>query len=492
MKTAPKSGGMRRHLRSLRFRLTISYVLIFGLLLTGIGFTFRFSLSGIIRDRVEELLHEDWDAARGFLRIERGQATWSVDPREVDQTVFVDRLRRILLLADSNGNVLELSNGYRLYGVESSTEIVEWFKTQKPEWKDKGAQEKARIRYGVFTSNGTSYLLAIGRRIGDIESVPDRFVTDYFTILPLLLLITGLIGWFMAGRALVPVNRLAETAQRISGSSLHLRIPMRFSNDELDKLIEAFNKMMERLSVSFEQIRRFSTDVSHELRTPITVIRGQLEVALMTASTPDEYREAISNALQDVDRLSRIVRALLLLAQAETGQLVLNKASVDLGRVVQDLVQEFGLVAEEAGVHLESHIEPNVLIHADKTQIERLVTNLVSNAVKYTPPPGRIEVSVRRAGSPESAIFSVRDTGCGIPAEKLPHIFDRFYRGTGGEPAKGLGLGLSFVAWIVKAHGGKIEVESTVGQGSTFTAQFTALPAVDKISERTPLAEARQ
>ena len=157
-------------------------------------------------------------------------------------------------------------------------------------------------------------------------------------------------------------------AQNITGSNLAQQIPLRGAGDELDHLIDTFNRMTERLHQSFEQIRRFSTDVSHELRTPITAIRGQLEVALFTARTTEQYREAVLNALQDIDRLSQIVRALLLLSQAESGQLVLQKAPVDLSEVVRDLVDQFQIPAEAEGVRLSADTIPHCFADADRVR----------------------------------------------------------------------------------------------------------------------------
>jgi len=274
----------------------------------------------------------------------------------------------------------------------------------------------------------------------------------------------------MAGRALTPVLAVAQTAQRISGSNLSLRIPTREAGDELDYLILTFNGMIERLEASFQQMRQFSADVSHELRTPITAFRGQLEVALFTAETTDQYREAIFNALTDIDRLSQIVRALLLLSQAEGGQIVLQKARLNLCEVVEDLVDQFQIPAEAAGVTLSAELPPECTADVDRVQIERMITNLLSNALKFTPEGGVVKVWLNV--QPAFVEITVEDNGCGIPAEALPHIFDRFYRvpgkGTAPSPEQGLGLGLSFVAWIVKAHDGKIDVESTVGMGTRF------------------------
>jgi heavy metal sensor kinase len=426
------------------------------------------------------LIEEEWRAVRSFVRIERGQVTWTFDPRELDDVSYVERLRRLLLITDRDGTVLEVSNGYRAFGVETPTEIAQILANRMPQWKLKkdGKGSTLLVRYGVIRSASQPYLLVVGRTLTDNETLPSRFVGDYFSVLPLLVGLTLVLGWFMARRGLEPVNRVAATAQEVSSSTLHVRIPGRGSDDELDRLIDAFNKMMDRLSESFEQVRRFSTDVSHELRTPLTSIRGQLEVALFTAKTKEQYRDAIVNALQDVDRLSSIVRALLLLSQSEAGHLVLKFLRLNLSETVREIVDQFQIPAEDAGVTLDAELPGEVWVDADRVQMERLVANLLSNGVKYTPRGGKIRVTLRalagEQGDTVEMCFS--DTGQGIPAESLPHIFERFYKVPGGDPEKGLGLGLSFVAWIVRAHHGKIEVESELGAGTRFRVLLPASP----------------
>jgi heavy metal sensor kinase len=279
----------------------------------------------------------------------------------------------------------------------------------------------------------------------------------------------------VAGRALTPVLEIAATAERIGGSNLSLRIPLRGTGDELDYLTKTFNQMIERLEVTFNQIRQFSTDVSHELRTPITVIRGQLEVALFTAQSAEQYRDAIVNSLADIERLSQIVRALLLLSQSETGQVVLQKQRLDLVAVAREITDQFEIPAEGAGVRLDFRaLTPHCEGDFDRVQIDRMLSNLLSNAIKFTPEGGSVTVSVNRAG--QEAEILVSDTGRGIPSEDLPHIFDRFYRvrdkDEQASPEKGLGLGLSFVAWIARAHGGSVDVESAVGKGTTFRVRL--------------------
>jgi signal transduction histidine kinase len=235
-------------------------------------------------------------------------------------------------------------------------------------------------------------------------------------------------------------------------------------------------------------MRQFSTDVSHELRTPLTAIRGQLEVAMFTAQTPEQYREAIMNALEDVERLSRTVRALLLLSQAESGQLALQMQTLDLSQAVREILEQFEIAAEAGKLRLTSSLEPDALITADRVQMERLISNLVSNAIKYTPEGGLVHVAVRRDST--EVCLEVEDTGEGIPAEHLPHIFDRFYRVPKREstPERGLGLGLSFVAWIVRAHHGRIEVDSSVGQGSRFRVWLPAAPPQPAVAAESALA----
>jgi heavy metal sensor kinase len=327
------------------------------------------------------------------------------------------------------------------------------------------------------------YFVAIGRSLTENETVVQEFTRFYVLITPVLIMCGSFLGWYLAGRALAPVTEVARAAERISGSNLSLRIPGRKAGDELDYLIETFNTMIERLDLSFQQIRQFSTDVSHELRTPITAIRGQLEVALFNATTTGQYRDAIVNSLEDVERLGQIVRALLLLSQAESGQLALQKTREDLARLVQDATDQFQIPAEAAQVRLFRHLPASCPVEVDRIQIARLISNLLSNAVKFTPAGGEVHVSLERRA--DTVELEFRDTGCGIAPEHQPFIFDRLYRVAGQDPSpeKGLGLGLSFVAWIAKAHGGSVRVESEPGHGSRFVVSLPAPPEPPEFRE---------
>ena len=471
----------------LRFRLTLTYVLFFTVLLGFVGFFFRETLSSLYETQMHNVLTEEWAAVRGYLRIEKpkkGKGTqheivWYFDRADPEEALIVDRLKQVYVLMDANGHPIEVGPRYGDLPWDTPDEIRRAVRTKEPLWKIKHNKrgEKYLIRSGVVMSDDDKpYYVAIGRSYAEGDRILRGFTRYYFALVPLVIASACVLGWFMAGRALVPVNDLARTAQRITGSNLTVQIPKRGADDELDRLIEAFNRMIERLDASLRQARQFSTDVSHELRTPLTAIRGQLEVALLTAQTTEQYQEAILNALQDAERLSQTIRALLLLSQAESGQLALQRQTLDLVALTRDIVDQFQIPAESARLTLSAHLPPHCYLEADRMQMERLLSNLLSNAVKYTPEGGSITVTVEDHTG--DAILRVADTGVGIAPDHLPHIFDRFYRvpnvdGTNEKtPERGLGLGLSFVASIAKAHRGTIDVRSNPGRGTTFEFRF--------------------
>jgi len=499
---------LRRVGRGLRFRLTASYALFFAVLLIGVSFLFHNQLRHTLVKDEQDTLKEQWAAMKGYLRIEKKhemdpdeQAFWYYDKDDSDETTIVLDIKKIYLVAAADGKVILDGDDQPAYTdfykdifdspatiqsrvAKAAVKPEEFWDTR---WDSNG--EQFLIRSGVVwdQAHHHPYYVSLGMPLAQYSKILNGFTWIFVGVIPGALVLGGVLGWFMAGRVLTPVKDVAQAAQRISGSNLSLRIPTREAGDELDYLILTFNRMIERLESSFQQMKQFSGDVSHELRTPITAIRGQLEVALFTAQTTEQYREAMFNALQDIDRLSQIVRALLLLSQAESGQLVLQKARLNLADVALDLVDQFQIPAEAAGVRLTADLPPECFIEGDRVQLERMITNLLSNAIKFTPEGGRVRL--RLHASAENVEILVEDTGRGIATEHLPHIFDRFYRvpgsGTAPGPDQGLGLGLSFVAWIVKAHDGNIEVDSAPARGTRFTIKF---PAAGAASDATELA----
>ena len=468
-------GKAWRFTRGLRFRLAFSYVFFFTILLVLLGIVFYQTLSTTFQSQMANILDEEWGAAKGYLRTGDAGPDWFYDKDDPDESFVVRRLQRVYLLADPEGHPLQHSVIYDSIGLDSPAEVKAILKSGQPATsiRKDGMGIPYMIHSGLMIDErGNKYYLAIGRAIDQNNKVIRDFTLNYLILVPIVIFLSGLLGWFLAGKALDPVNSVAETAQRITHSNLDMQIPVRQAGDKLDRLIEAFNHMLTRLNCSFEQIRQFSTDVSHELRTPLTVVRGQLEVALFTAQNVDQYREAMAEALEGVDRLSNIVRALLMLSQAESGQLVLQKTQLDFAELARDLVDQHQIPAEAQGVLLSAELPEPSMIFADRIQIERMLSNLLGNAIKYTPSGGAVKVRLHCQDN--HVKLSVEDTGVGIAPDHLPHIFDRFYRVPSADPEKGLGLGLSFVAWIVKAHGGTVEVESELDKGTRFVVTLPA------------------
>lgn len=467
--------------RTLRFRLTLTNAIFLAVLLVGMGFFFENALKLILDDQVRDILNEEWGAVKGYLIIHRGEAWWQYDDEDPEEAYIVERMRRVYLVADAEGKVLDHSAIYKDLGLNKPEEIKAVLASNQPLWQIRSTSsgEPYLIRGGLFVDDDNSrHFVAIGHTLNERDRTIRDFHRNYLTVLPLLTLAGALLGWFIAGRSLSPVYQVARAAENITGMNLSLRLPSRNAGDELDNLIRSFNTMVERLERSFQMTRQFSTDVSHELRTPLTAIRGQLEVALFTAKTEEQYRDAIVNALEDVERLSQTIRAMLLLSQAESGQLALQRSVLDLTPIVEDIVDQFQIPAEAEELVLSCAAGVPCWIDADRVQIERLVSNLLSNAVKYTPRGGTVQVSLKP--SEGNVILEVADSGVGISPDHLPHIFDRFYRvpGSKAREKQGLGLGLSFVAWIVQVHGGTIEVDSKLGSGTRFRIVFpSAQPA---------------
>jgi two-component system heavy metal sensor histidine kinase CusS len=261
---------------------------------------------------------------------------------------------------------------------------------------------------------------------------------------------------------------MTQSLMRIGPKRLHERIPPEGWPRELRPLAVAFDEMLDRLEDSFTRLSQFSADLAHELRTPIANIRGEGEVALTRIRTPDEYREVIESSLGECERLSGIVENLLFLARAEAAEGHIQQALFDGGAAVEKIVAFYEPLAEERRVAVTCAGEGD--IHADPMLFGRAVSNLVENGLRYTAPGGTIVVSI--ALRPERAEISVKDTGCGIAAEHLPRVFDRFYRVDSSRSSQGSGLGLALVKSIMDLHGGSAVVESTVDRGTTVTLTF--------------------
>jgi heavy metal sensor kinase len=284
---------------------------------------------------------------------------------------------------------------------------------------------------------------------------------------PPIVLLAGVGGYVLARRALQPIDHLGAEARRITAERLHERLSVPNKGDEIGRLAAVINDTLARLESSFQQLRRFTADASHELRTPLSVIRGIGEMHLRQTRTPAEYKDAMGSMLEEVDRLTRVVESLLQLSRGDGGTVKLSREAVDLGQLARDVVASLNILAEERQQRVHVDAADSVLIFADRLVLRDAITNVIDNAIKYSPRQSTIDVRVHRDG--DHAELSVVDEGPGIPPEHRERIFDRFYRIDEGRSRElgGTGLGLAIARWAVETHGGHISVDST-GRGSVF------------------------
>jgi two-component system heavy metal sensor histidine kinase CusS len=323
-----------------------------------------------------------------------------------------------------------------------------------------------RVASATFTaSNGPWLLQAALDRARD-----DAFVASFrhvaIAIAAFALLASALAGELIARAGMRPVREIAAAAERIRSTSLGERIPLERLPAELADLATTFNAMLDRLQRSFDQISRFSADIAHELRTPLNALRTTAEVALGRSRSEDEYRDALGAALEEGARLSRIVDSLLFLARAEADRTRPEATEIDVPKELEAVREYHALEAAEAGVALAVSAPETLPARLDRTLFQRAVDNLVTNALKHTPRGGAVTMRARKENG--RLLVEVEDTGPGIAAEHLPHVFDRFYRADTSRATRtgGFGLGLAIVKSIAELHKGKAEIESEVGRGT--------------------------
>jgi heavy metal sensor kinase len=337
------------------------------------------------------------------------------------------------------------------------------------------------VRYVVraITGAGPETLRAVsGAPTAGLVLGPQRLLTAMLLTAPLIIGLSVLIGHFLVGRTLQPVDAIVEEVEAISdGRSLHRRLMEPTSRDELARLTDTLNAMLARLERSFASLRRFTADASHELKTPLTVLRSGIERAITHPKAPVEVMEVLEETLVEVNRMAELVDALLTLARADEGRAPLHLEPVELEDILSEVSETANFLGEQAKVSVAVSAPPRpCMIAVDRDRIRQLLMNLLSNAIKYTPQGGSVAIDCSRA--PGQVVLSVRDTGVGISPGDLPHVFDRFWRAdqarsrTGQRPGAGLGLAIS--KWIVEAHGGTITVQSRPGRGTTFTVTLPA------------------
>lgn len=450
---------------SLRARLTLLYVTLLG----GILLTFGLAVYGVVRVNLLNAIDD------------RLIQTFNIILRDINEIAQVETLRNLeditLPSLDLTGDVFvqAWSRDNRLIATNISPEFRRPLDPQR-------LQSPVPVFRDVFIGDVHLRVLTVplelgGRPIGALQLATSLEVVDATqnTLVTVLLFgsaiamaLAGIAGWLSTRRALAPLQAVTETALQITrADDLSRRILYQGPHDdEVGQLIHAFNETLGRLENLFNTQRRFIADVGHELRTPLTVIKGNVDLMRRIGYSDEESLAGIEN---EVDRLTRLVGDLLLLAQAESGKLPLDTRTVELDTLLLEAMQQMRVLARDKLKMRIADID-QVLVCGDRDRLKQVLVNLIGNAIKYTPPGGEVVVGVGKADV--QAKITVSDTGAGIPEEDLPYVFERFYRGeksrTRSRDGKGFGLGLSIAYWIVRNHGGRIEVDSKVGQGTTF------------------------
>ena len=338
------------------------------------------------------------------------------------------------------------------------------------------------LRWRTYVGPARVGIQTVVLRVSRSEERPREQLREVLIVLvfglPLVIALAGIGGYVLARRALAPIDHLAAAARRITAERLHERLSVPNERDEVGQLASIINETFARLEASFEQLRRFTADASHELRTPLAVIRGIGEAGVTGNRTPGEYKEAIGSMLEEVDRLTNLVDSLLRLSHADAGRVRLTRDSVDLGALARDAAASLALLAEERNQQVRIHVQDTVLVEADRLLLREALTNVLDNAVKYSPLSSAIDVDVSQSDG--HAILTIADEGSGIAVEYRERIFDRFFRVDEGRSrdAGGTGLGLSIAKWAVEVNGGQISVKGRDPKGSVFRIELpTAIVA---------------
>jgi two-component system OmpR family sensor kinase len=315
------------------------------------------------------------------------------------------------------------------------------------------------------------YLVEFGASAESVETALEQLLVAFGIAVPALVVVAVAGGYFLVRQAMKPVDEVIRTAEQISSHNLAAGIPVAPTGDELQRLSTALNNMFRRLDEAFQHNKRFMADASHELRTPLTVLQCELEAVRDLTRDNDQAREIVANIIEDVERLTKIVEELFALCRLDAGEAQRESVRFDLGALVANTTDQMAVLADDKRIRI-SREAAAVNIHGDRARLKQVAVNLINNAIQYTPAGGTIRVSVHAENG--SAVFEVADNGIGIPAEALPHVFERFFRVDKARSRDygGAGLGLAIVKAICSAHGGSVDVESDEGKGSRFVVRL--------------------
>jgi len=451
---------------SVRLRLTLWYALAFGLLLTCFSIYVLSSLSNDLRRAFDQTLMRTADATASYFEefVERNNlAAGAVETiRELSHgatRVAIFRGREVL--ATNGANVVSLALRSNLVG---SVQIGEHGMATDLNSNERLAAVPVQI-------NSATYTVAVLESMQELTNELARMRQIVLFAMPAAFLLAAVGGFFLAGKSLQPVVMISAQAERITAKNLNERLEVK-SHDEFARLAAVFNALLSRLDASFRVMREFMADASHELRTPLAIIHGEAEVLLSRERTVDEYRESLATIRDNSKRMALIVKDMLDLARADSGQQVLRREELYLDDVVTACCRSAQPLAQLKEITLTCSAEQDLSFHGDEELLRRMTVNLLHNAIQYTPSGGAVTVNLRRENC--HSVLTVSDTGTGIPQASIDRIFDRFYRVAEARARAdgGSGLGLSIVKLAAECHGGAVSVSSKPGNGSTFTVRL--------------------
>ena len=460
--------------QTLAFRLTLWYAAIFTVSSLLAFFVFYLKIASILGERTDEELLEDTEEFAVLLS-EKG----------------LEEVKRTMILEAKNDGEKEIF--YRLLSsdgkVLGSSELFFWGElsvnqpaleriTQdaKPVFETLTIEGRRHTARTVYAPIGPNSILQIGMSLEGNDEFLAEFQKIFGATIALVMIAAGLFGWFLARRALTQVEEVTRTAQAISASDLARRVPVKGQADEIDKLAMTFNDMLDRIQKLVTETKEMTENIAHDLRSPITRIRGMAEMALTAGNAIQEYQAAAASTIEDCDRLLEMINTMLYISQTEASAAELTTEVVDMAGVVRDACELFQPVAEDRGVNLVIDIGAGLKVRGELQALQRMLANLIDNALNHTPVRGTVTVSVN--GDRTNGVITVKDTGIGISQDDLPHIFRRFYRCDRSRSRPGVGLGLTLVEAIVHAHRGLISVTSNLHAGTIFTVTLPAASAV--------------
>jgi heavy metal sensor kinase len=461
------------NIRSIRFRLISRFAALLLLVMLGFGSFTYWSVRRYVVDVIgASMTHRARQIAQTLLG--SGQIDESYVANEIEIRYAPELNDRFIRITRADGTVLYCSRTPADRSFTPSNVPHPLARTVRQAVREEPLRGEAKMLIAAVphSTQGGDYLVEAGTSLAGADRVMSALLSTLAAGLLVIMTLTILGGWSLMRRALSPVGNIAVAAQDITLRDLRRRLPVPDTRDEIADLSVVLNRMISRLQESFENVSRFTADASHELRTPLTIIRGELEGIISRARVNDDVRAGLGSLLEEVERLVTIVQRLFALSRLDAGEAQSERIKLNLAELAETTVDQMSLLAEEKGISLRCLTSEIVEVEGDPTRLKQVIVNLLDNAIKYTPDGGEIELAVWSANG--TAFVEVKDTGPGIPAAALPHVFERFYRvdEVHSRDVEGAGLGLAIVQSIASAHGGSVAVNNAPDQGCQVTVSL--------------------